>query len=69
MSIAEKIITAIQAPCDVNVRGLSMSLSINASIGISIFPKDGITADTLVKSADKAMYRAKGNKSRYSFAR
>ena len=69
MSIAEKIITAIQAPCDVNVRGLSISLSINASIGISIFPKDGTTADTLVKSADKAMYRAKGNKSRYSFAR
>jgi diguanylate cyclase (GGDEF)-like protein len=69
MPIAEKIITAIQAPCDVNVHGLSISLSINASIGISIFPKDGTAVDTLVKSADKAMYRAKENKSRYSFAR
>ena len=62
--IAEKIITAIQAPCDVSVGDLSISLSINASIGISIFPKDGTTADTLIKSADKAMYRAKRNKSR-----
>jgi len=69
MPIAEKIITAIQAPCDVNVRGLSISLCINVTIGISIFPKDGTTSDTLVKSADEAMYRAKGNKSRYSFAR
>jgi diguanylate cyclase (GGDEF)-like protein len=68
MLIAEKIIKAVQAPCDVNVRGLSISLSINASIGISIFPKDGTTADTLVKSADEAMYRAKRNKSRNSFA-
>jgi diguanylate cyclase (GGDEF)-like protein len=68
MLIAEKIIKAIQAPYDVNVRGLSISLSINASIGISIFPKDGTTADTLVKSADEAMYRAKLNKSRSSFA-
>jgi diguanylate cyclase (GGDEF)-like protein len=66
--IAEKIIKAIQAPCDLNVRGLSISLSINASIGISIFPRDGTTADTLVKSADEAMYRAKRNKSRNSFA-
>ena len=69
VSIAEEIITAVQAPYDVNVRGLSISLSINARIGISIFPKDGTTSDTLVKSADKAMYRAKGNKSRFSFAR
>jgi diguanylate cyclase (GGDEF)-like protein len=67
--IAEKIIQAIQAPCNVSVRDLNISPSIKASIGISIFPKDGTTADTLVKSADKAMYRAKQNKSGYSFAR
>jgi diguanylate cyclase (GGDEF)-like protein len=60
--IAEKIIKAIQAPCDVKVRGLSISLSINLSIGISIFPRDGTTADMLIKSADEAMYRAKRNK-------
>jgi GGDEF domain-containing protein len=32
-------------------------------------PKDGGTADALVKSADQAMYRAKQNRSGYSFAR
>jgi diguanylate cyclase (GGDEF)-like protein len=59
VSIAEKIITAIQAPCDVSTGSLSISLSINASIGISIFPQDGTTAATLIKSADTAMYQAK----------
>ena len=66
--IAEKIIKTIQAPCNVSVRDLNISPSIRASIGISIFPKDGTTADALVKSADKAMYRAKEAKSGYSFA-
>jgi diguanylate cyclase (GGDEF)-like protein len=67
-AIAEKIIKAIQAPCSVRVRDTSISPSVSASIGISIFPKNGTTADTLIKSADKAMYRAKQNKSGYSFA-
>jgi diguanylate cyclase len=66
--IAEKIIQAIQAPCNVRVRDLNISPTIKASIGISIFPKDGTTADKLVNSADKAMYRAKQDKSGYSFA-
>jgi len=68
-SVAEKIIAAIQAPCDVSVGNLSISLSINASIGISMFPKDGTTAAALIKSADKAMYQAKRAKFSYSFAR
>jgi diguanylate cyclase (GGDEF)-like protein len=67
-SIAEKIITAIQAPCDISVRGLNLRLSIKTSVGISVFPKDGATADALIKSADLAMYRAKQSKSGYSFA-
>jgi diguanylate cyclase (GGDEF)-like protein len=66
--IAEKIMEEIQAPLNVNVRDLNTSLSITASIGISIFPKHGTDADMLVQSADKAMYRAKQNKSGYSFA-
>jgi diguanylate cyclase (GGDEF)-like protein len=66
--IAEKIIKEIQAPLNINVDDLNTSLSITASIGISIFPKHGTDADMLVKSADKAMYRAKQSKSGYSFA-
>jgi diguanylate cyclase (GGDEF)-like protein len=58
-STAEEIVAPIQAPCDVRVDDVSVSLRINASIGIAIFPKDGTTADALIKSADKAMYQAK----------
>lgn len=32
---------------------------VNASIGIAIFPEDGMDAETLIKNADAAMYRAK----------
>ena len=67
--IAEKILKTIQVPCHVSVRDLKVSPSIGACIGISIFPKNGTTADTLVKRADEAMYRAKQHKSGYSFTR
>ena len=36
-------------------------LQVTASIGISIFPKDGTDIDTLMKSADLALYQAKDN--------
>jgi len=67
--IAEKILKAVRAPCQVSVRDLDISPCVKASIGISLFPKDGATARTLVESADQAMYRAKWSKSGYSFAR
>ncbi len=66
---AEKILKAVQAPCHVSIRERAVSLRIDASIGISIYPKDGVTADALVRSADKAMYQAKRSASGYSFAR
>jgi len=66
--LAEKLIKTIREPFDISTRALNVSGSIAASIGIAIFPKDGVTADTLVRSADKAMYQAKERKSGYSFA-
>jgi diguanylate cyclase (GGDEF)-like protein len=66
--IAEKIIKAIAAPCNVEVRNNNISTVIGASMGISIFPKDGTTADALIKRADEAMYRSKQDQSGYSFA-
>jgi diguanylate cyclase (GGDEF)-like protein len=41
---------------------------ISASVGISFYPEDGETLETLIKRADAAMYQAKktgGNKYSY----
>jgi diguanylate cyclase (GGDEF)-like protein len=36
-------------------------LQVTASIGVSIYPDDGLDADTLIKNADTAMYQARQN--------
>jgi diguanylate cyclase (GGDEF)-like protein len=53
--MAEKALAAISET--VNVRGAELRVS--ASIGVAIFPDDGMEAETLVKHADRAMYSAK----------
>ena len=60
--IAEKLAAAIQLPCTITVDDAAVHLRVSASIGIAIFPKDGTTAQALVKNADRAMYRAKSSK-------
>jgi diguanylate cyclase (GGDEF)-like protein len=39
------------------------SVHVTSSIGVSIYPDDGGDAESLIQSADVAMYRAKGDKS------
>ena len=53
--IAEKILAALKAPFHLN----SHELYISASIGIAVYPDDGVTHETLIKHADIAMYSAK----------
>lgn len=65
--IAQKIIRTIGEPCLVRANNDDISYSIKLSIGIAIFPEDGETADDLVAGADKAMYKAKKNKTGYAF--
>ncbi|MBK7314424.1 MAG: diguanylate cyclase [Burkholderiales bacterium] len=51
---------------DVIIDGRAVSVS--PSIGISVFPDDGDTADELIRHADTAMYRAKNcGRSNYQF--
>jgi diguanylate cyclase (GGDEF)-like protein/PAS domain S-box-containing protein len=54
-TVANKIVAAFQQPIILSGR----ELPVTASIGTSVYPEHGTTADTLVESADKAMYRAK----------
>ena len=61
---AQKILEALQA---LHLIGKSQ-LHITTSIGISVYPDDGIDAETLLKSADTAMYHAKGKgRNNYQF--
>lgn len=54
---ATKLICILQEKFQV----LDYQLKISASIGISIFPKDGVTNKELIRQADLAMYYAKEN--------
>ncbi len=66
--IAAKIREAIRAPSDVRVGDVTVSVSREASIGISVFPKDGASAIALIQRADEAMYAAKAHKRGVAFA-
>jgi diguanylate cyclase (GGDEF)-like protein/PAS domain S-box-containing protein len=55
--IAEKIIDDFKIPYKV----VGSEFRATASIGIAIYPRDGETAETLIRNADIAMYKAKGN--------
>jgi len=61
--VARKIHGEMSQPFVINGR----EIHINLKIGISIYPKDGITADALVKSAEMALYAAKGHSLPYEF--
>jgi len=62
--VAGKILATLDRPFSLGGR----EHCIGGSIGISVFPRDGQDADTLIKRADMAMYEAKaGRKSGYLF--
>ncbi|MES2502932.1 MAG: EAL domain-containing protein [Pseudomonadota bacterium] len=52
---AQKILDELKMPYLLN----KCNLHISTSIGISVYPNDGVDAETLIKSADTAMYYAK----------
>ncbi len=54
--VARRIVGAVARPLEVH----GHPVDVGVSIGIALFPQDGDTAETLLKHADVAMYRAKG---------
>ena len=62
--LAEKIITTLKQPFNVD----GHELYVSASIGIALYPQDGTNIDNLIKHADVAMYHVKGQgKNGYQF--
>ena len=53
--VAEKIIAAVQRPMAVG----GIPVEVSASIGVALYPVDGMDAEALLRNADSAMYRAK----------
>lgn len=54
-AMAQRVLRIIAEPIDVE----GQHLYITTSIGITVYPDDGEDAETLLKNADNAMYRAK----------
>ncbi|MEA2163485.1 MAG: hypothetical protein QOK37_1612 [Thermoanaerobaculia bacterium] len=55
INVAEKLIKAVERPLSIS----GTSIEVSASIGIAIYPDDGADAESLLRNADSAMYRAK----------
>jgi diguanylate cyclase (GGDEF)-like protein/PAS domain S-box-containing protein len=54
-TVARKLLASVAEPIHVGDRRFDIS----TSIGVSVFPDDGQEGETLLRSADNAMYRAK----------
>ncbi|KAB8064768.1 EAL domain-containing protein [Janthinobacterium violaceinigrum] len=55
VGVVDKIREAMRKPFDLQ----GHEVTVTVSIGISVYPDDGVDADTLIQYADTAMYRAK----------
>lgn len=64
VNIAQKVISVISKPFDIN----GVAISVGASVGIAVYPEAGTDAQTLLRNADMAMYEAKSHSgSNYRF--
>jgi len=60
INLAKKMAARISEDCNFD----GTIISISATIGIAICPRDGDTADTLFQKVDRAMYKSKGTDQR-----
>jgi diguanylate cyclase (GGDEF)-like protein/PAS domain S-box-containing protein len=54
---AARLLRAVAEPYSIGQH----DLHVNMTIGVSVYPDDGLDAETLIKNADTAMYQAKEN--------
>ncbi|HYR90229.1 MAG TPA: EAL domain-containing protein [Terriglobia bacterium] len=54
LAMVHRLLDAVRTPCRIGENELSVS----ASIGVSVYPRDGVDADTLLRNATAAMYAA-----------
>ena len=59
LNIAERIASSLVRQIAQTIHIEKSEVSVSASIGISLYPQDGTTAEELIRSADKAMYQIK----------
>jgi diguanylate cyclase (GGDEF)-like protein/PAS domain S-box-containing protein len=52
---AQRLLEVVALPLEIGTQ----ELQVTASIGISVYPDDGLEAETLIKNADTAMYQVK----------
>jgi len=66
--IAQRIATNLVAQLATPIFIEEVKIGISASIGISLYPENGTTAEELIREADEAMYRIKHRgKNNYGF--
>jgi diguanylate cyclase (GGDEF)-like protein len=69
-AIGVGLLNALQPPFYADIKGTNTVLDSTPSIGISIYPSNGMNAEELIKSADVAMYEVKQNgKNSFMFAK
>ena len=61
--LACKILDTVCAPMRIGRVGMT----VRASIGVAMWPADGVTAQSMMRNADAAMYRAKRQRAGYAF--
>ena len=56
-ALADSVIASLSQPYSIE----GSQVVIGASVGIAVCPTDGVTADALIRNADLALYKAKGD--------
>lgn len=60
---AQRVLKTLQEPFEV----AGETVRISASLGLALYPRDGDNLEALLRAADTAMYRAKGEHGAYTF--